>query len=159
MKDITSVRHTLGEFVSEAFIDLPNEEVAQAGDHPATPIWNNGAQEPGLTADNANELGGDVDDTPPHYEFAAEADIDVERALGSGLGDHVSRAAMVKGVDGLAWYVSFHAQGPQWGDLPACQQHRWRSGNSLRGNDARSVSQDAAGGACHASARVVSFRR
>jgi hypothetical protein len=112
---VSEVRHTLGEFVSEAFIDLPNEEVAQAGDYPATPIWNNGAQEPGLTADNANELGGDVDDTPPHYEFAAEADIDVERALGSGLGDHVSRAAMVKGVDGLAWYVSFHARGPQWG--------------------------------------------
>ena len=30
-------------------------------------------------------------------------------------GYDVRRAALVKGVDGLAWYVTFHARGPQWG--------------------------------------------
>jgi hypothetical protein len=115
MKDIASVRHTLGEFVSEAFIDLPNDEVSQAGDYPVTPIWNSGAERPGLSTDDANDGGDDGDDAAAHFEFAAEADIDVERVLGSGLEGHIRRAALVRGVDGLAWYASFHVRGPQWG--------------------------------------------
>jgi hypothetical protein len=120
MKEIASVRHTLGEVVSGAFVDLPNEEVAQAGDYPATPIWNSRLDSEGQLRPDVAEATDDVEGVGPQFEFAAEADINVERALGSGLGEHVHRAAVVKGVDGLAWYVSFHARGPQWGIyLPA----------------------------------------
>ncbi len=116
MKSVFALQNALREFVPDAFVDSPRSETAQAGNYPAVPAWSGNSDTraqlsiaPGFDQD---EYGGAAQ---PIFEFAAEADINVDRALGSGLGDHVRRSALVSGIDGLAWYVSFHLRGRQWG--------------------------------------------
>jgi hypothetical protein len=77
-------------------------------------VWSadQNARVPDFLGDGA-EL--DSQNDAPHFEFAAEAEINIDRVLGGGLGQHVRREALARGVDGLAWYVSFHGRGLQWG--------------------------------------------
>ena len=122
MKMVSTLRTILQHHVPDAFIDRPADETGSSGNYPTIPLW-----DPDNTPEtiahkdvidfsaSENDCSDAVSKASPYFEFASEADIDNDAALGSQLGEHVRRAALAKGVDGLAWYISFHIRGPQWG--------------------------------------------
>jgi hypothetical protein len=111
---VANIRSTLAEYVHDAFIDLPDDEIGEAGNYPAVELWNPAGLNITELADAAIQPEESVKGLP-RFEFVAEADVDFEAALGSGLGEHIRRATLARGVDGLAWYSSFHVRGRQWG--------------------------------------------
>ena len=61
-------------------------------------------------------LGGDVDQSAfdPVFEIGSEID-DRFPGLGGIEGEKIQQSVLLHGMDALAWYVSFHYPGVQWG--------------------------------------------
>jgi hypothetical protein len=114
MKSILRLKDLLEEFVPGAFVDRPDDESGYSGKYPAVSLWSPG--EESLTASRPDELQVSTGSTGiPRFEFAPESEVDIDSAMGDSLAQEVRRAALIRGVDGLAWYGSFHVRGPQWG--------------------------------------------
>jgi hypothetical protein len=114
MKSILRLRELLEEYVPDAFVNRPDDEPGSPGKYPAVPLWFPGQDS--LTASTPEEVQGTTGTAGiPRFEFAPESEVDIDSAIGDSLRQEIRRAALVRGVDGLAWYVSFHVRGPQWG--------------------------------------------
>lgn len=109
MTSIQQIRDALAEYVPDAVEDSFPPEHAGAGEYPSTAIWNDDAR----LVVHGPAIG--ESSTQPYFEFAADAEVDIEHALGQELGEQVSRAALVRGTDAFAYYVPFHQRGAQWG--------------------------------------------
>lgn len=116
MKSVSKLRNLLKHHVPDAFIDRPADEHGSKGNYPTTQLWQPDKQCEVIGHENeidSEEIGPAL--ASPCFEFAAEKDIEIDTTLGSQLGEHIRRAALTRGIDALAWYLSFHLRGPQWG--------------------------------------------
>lgn len=109
MTKIQQIRDALAEYVPDAAEDSIPPERAEGGEYPSTAIWNDDA---GLVI---HQPAMGESSPQPYFEFAADAEGDIEHALGQGLGEQVWRASLVRGTDAFAYYVPFHQRGAQWG--------------------------------------------
>ena len=85
-------------------------------------IWSTAANDYGLDLSNYPEEDSETEyeSNAPAIEDLLElgAEIDtgeVQRALDGALGNEIRRKVLLKGIDALAWYVTFHVTGIQWG--------------------------------------------
>ena len=125
MKKVTDVRETL-RAIPGAFIDIDPEETSRGYQAGISTLWEPTESEaeklqlavPGARDGEQANLGAAAASIQIEeiFEFAAEIDQDrLQAAMNGAEGDKIRQAVLANGVDGLGWYVPFHAKGAQWG--------------------------------------------
>lgn len=124
MKPIQSIRKVIGN-IPGAIYEVPPEEVSRGYESGIQTLWDCAVPRP---EDAVNLAPGDTEPsdsavTPQQTQieelFEFGADIDHERlvaAFGGSEGDKIRKSVEAnRGTDALAWYVTFHGKGVQWG--------------------------------------------
>lgn len=123
MKTISVLRELLST-ISDAIFDIPPEEVFRGGLGAVRTLW---PEMPPATdssvgiADNVRAEEEEYDPTALSiesiFEHGPEVEMDaLEEAFGGDAGEKIKKSIELnKGTDGLAWYVTFHGKGVQWG--------------------------------------------
>jgi hypothetical protein len=124
MKPIHSVRKVIDN-IPGAIYEVPPEEVSRGYESGIQTLWDCAVPHP---EDAVNLASGDTEPsdsaiTPQQTQieelFEFGADIDHERllaAFGGSEGDKIRKSVEAnRGTDALAWYVTFHGKGVQWG--------------------------------------------
>ena len=124
MKTIYSIRNVIGN-IPGAIYNLPPDEIYRGNELGVQTLWT--GDEPDLDKLSYDSV---TDAEPPNSEFLPAptqieeifeigADIDTERLVASfgGLeGERIKKSIECdRGTDALAWYVTFHGKGVQWG--------------------------------------------
>jgi len=122
MKPISIVRREISR-IDGALYDVEPERHDPGLQEGVASLWL--AAEEIMTGTPSNEkFGGDEDDTDADEAPAIEEMLEygpimdeaqIVRALEGPEGKQLEQSVLVKGVDGLAWYVNFHVKGAQWG--------------------------------------------
>jgi hypothetical protein len=121
-KTVRELRQSLEGLVSEAFYDIDPQE-STAGTQDAVSLWSDvpeglinrsAADTPGAR-DQTSELETEIS-LEEVFEFGADIDSELAKAmLGGTRSESIRQSVLVKGVDALAFYVTLHAKGAQWG--------------------------------------------
>ncbi|MDO8526475.1 MAG: hypothetical protein Q7T03_02170 [Deltaproteobacteria bacterium] len=120
MKSINHIRKEL-EDISGAIIDIdiPPNEVPTGAEDEVVSLWNKE-----MLGENTNDLSQvtEKEQSPPDrildpiFEYGAENNPDqLVKNLGKDETEKIRKSIEVKGIDALAWYVSYHYRGLQWG--------------------------------------------
>jgi len=119
MKRISHIRTAL-ETVPDVFYDFDPEEASRGNQGGVRAIWEGQmeAEFADTVAPSEESLESEVSipQFEELFEYGAEIDLDLIRdVMGGTAGNDIQRSVQVRGVDALAWYVSFHMRGAQWG--------------------------------------------
>jgi hypothetical protein len=125
-KTVRELRESLNQFVPDAFYDF-DPQVAYEGMEKAVPLWTDdsfsvtfsdldspqGRRAPETQQIDDGNIEGSVEEI---FEFGAEVDSEITKAaLGGTSGEKIRQSVVEKGIDALAFYVTLHAKGVQWG--------------------------------------------
>jgi hypothetical protein len=123
MKTISTLRELLSS-IHGAIYDIPPEEVFRGGMEAVRTLW----PEMSLAIESSIGIAGDVVPEEQDYDptalsiesiFEHGPEIEesaLEEAFGGETGEKIRKSIELnKGTDGLAWYVTFHGKGVQWG--------------------------------------------
>lgn len=121
-KTVRELRQSLEDILSEAFYDIDPQD-STAGAQDAVPLWSDipqGQKDASLEApsgapDQTSEPETEIS-LEEVFEFGADIDSELAREkLGGTRSESIRQSILVKGVDALAFYVTLHAKGAQWG--------------------------------------------
>src|SRR5438309_1406738 len=111
LKTVYEIRRPLRELVPDAFYRMDPQESFQ-GSEDAVRLW---TEEPEAGLAQAPDAAME-ESLEQVFEFGAEIDSDnLTAALGGTEGERIHQSVMMRGVDALAFYVTLHAEGTQWG--------------------------------------------
>ena len=123
MKPIAEIRPDLGK-IQGVFYEHEPEETERGSDGAVQTLWNheqqaeeaNSVNQSPYIMENAEGESAKEVELDEIFEIGAEIDEDrLQSALGGGVGERIRKSIAMSGVDGLGWYVTFHARGVQWG--------------------------------------------
>lgn len=124
MKTIYSIRNVI-ENIPGAIYEIPPDEVYRGNECGLQTLWDGNEPAPGESdyCLLANAEGPTSETLPALTQieeiFEFGADIDKERlvsAFGGSEGERIKKSIETnRGTDALAWYVTFHGKGVQWG--------------------------------------------
>jgi hypothetical protein len=119
MKMVEDIRRAI-ENIEGAVLDAPTELGKQGNVEGRVTLWDAMNSYPPLKVQDPYDDGdpqfGNVPQAAELIEFGPERDPrEVKRAMDGGVGDEIRRSVLKGGVDALAFYVSFHQRGTQWG--------------------------------------------
>ncbi|MBI4699157.1 MAG: hypothetical protein HY758_09730 [Nitrospirae bacterium] len=120
MKTIQQIRSQLSK-IPDALYEIEPEIEKRGHEAAIETIWDTMGervdeavlmQDPDWESDDSTSHG-EID---PIFEIGAQADIEKERPILSGeQSETIRKSVEIYGIDALAWYVTFHAKGAQWG--------------------------------------------
>src|SRR5262245_37786215 len=130
MKPVAALRPVLAT-IPDCLYELPPEEAPRGQGAAVSTLWDVGGDDlksvtnlplDQLPDEEAHDLEADDLEAEPRpldeiFEFGADIDEDrLVQALGGTEGELIRRSVLLeRGTDALAWYVTFHAPGAQWG--------------------------------------------
>jgi hypothetical protein len=119
MKRISDIRTAL-ETIPDVFYDRDPEDASRGNQAGVRSIWEGRMEVEFVDAVAPSEETLESEVSIPHFEelleYGAEIDLDLIRdVMGGTAGSDIQRSVQVRGVDALAWYVTFHVRGAQWG--------------------------------------------
>jgi hypothetical protein len=123
MENISSVRHAL-ENISDAFYEVDPEKSSRGPDEGVRTLWKDRREEEydyKLGLDFSDESSSSYyEESIPQFDevFEYGAAIDrnlIQDVMGGRAGDDIERSVQFRGIEALAWYVTFHVRGGQWG--------------------------------------------
>jgi len=124
MKTAAEIRQVIAR-IPGAIYEADPDEVYRGYERGVSTLWEeNGSSEmPDAALSQQSEEWTEDEEShlppvPVEEIFEHDAEIDEDNlipAMDGEAGERIRKSVMVQGVDGLAWYVTFHAKGAQWG--------------------------------------------
>ena len=115
MKRISDIRTAL-ETIPDVFYDLDPEDASRGNQAGVRSIWEGRMEvefeDKVAPSEETLESEVSIPDFEELFEYGAEIDLDLIRdVMGGTAGSDIQRSVQIRGVDALAWYVTFHVRG------------------------------------------------
>jgi len=123
MKTISSVREVL-RGIPESLYEFDPDWSNRGNEPGLQTLWNSSGSDPqealdaGSPSNTDDELEAETGVSPIEEIFELGADIDqgqCQEVMGGPKGGEIRTSVQHRGVEALAWYMTFHVKGVQWG--------------------------------------------